>query len=216
MDQSFESRVWQKALDRGLLSALQINDCLKDHDSTAPTLRMTEVLVAKGFLNPEQVLEIRGELAGAEPAAPDEVRAAALDPRKLIGRYVVVRELGRGGMGVVYKAWDGDLRRYVALKVLAGPWDEEDLARFRREAQSAAALRHPNIITVYEISPSDECPYIALELIDGRTLDGRKLPVRKAAELMVVIARTIAAAHARGIIHRDLKPHNIMVYAESR
>jgi tetratricopeptide (TPR) repeat protein len=216
VDTSFESRVWQRALDRGLLSTQQVNDCLKDSASTAPTLRLTEVLVSKGYLNADQVTEIRGQLATAEPEAPEEVRAAARDPKRLIGRYVVVDELGRGGMGVVYRAWDGDLRRYVALKVLSGPWDGEDLARFRREAQSAAGLRHPNIITVYEISPSDESPYISLELIDGRTLHGRKLPARKAAELMTVIARAVEAAHRRGIIHRDLKPHNIMVDAEGR
>ena len=81
MDQSFESRVWQKALDRGLLSSHQINDCLKDHDSTAPTLRMTEVLVARGFLKPEQILEIRGELAGAEPAAPTRCAPRRGTPR---------------------------------------------------------------------------------------------------------------------------------------
>jgi tetratricopeptide (TPR) repeat protein len=216
VDTSFESRVWQKALDRGLLSTRQVNDCLKESDSTAPTLRLTEVLVAKGYLNAEQVTEIRGQLATSEPEAPEEVRAAARDPRKLIGRYVILEELGRGGMGIVYKAWDGDLRRFVALKVLSGPWDEEDLARFRREAQSAASLRHPNIITVYEISPSDESPYISLELIDGRTLNGKKLTPRKAAELMIVIARAVEVAHRRGIIHRDLKPHNIMIDAEGR
>ncbi|MBI3854817.1 MAG: protein kinase, partial [Planctomycetes bacterium] len=216
MDQNFESRVWQKALNRGLLTSRQVNDCLKESHSTAPTLRLTEVLVAKGFLEPDQVREIRAELALAEPEAPDEVRAAARDPQKLLGRYVIVGELGRGGMGIVYKAWDGDLRRFVALKVLSGPWDDEDLARFRREAQSAAALRHPNIITVYEIGDSGETPFIALELIDGRTLHGRKLPSRKAAEIMIVIARAVEAAHRRGIIHRDLKPHNIMVDAEGR
>jgi tetratricopeptide (TPR) repeat protein len=216
MDASFESRVWQKALDRGWLSTRQVNDCLKEHDSTAATLRLTEILVGKGFLRPEQVDALRGELALAEPEAPEEVRTAARDPRRLIGRFVTLEELGRGGMGIVFRAWDGDLRRFVALKVLSGPWEEEDLARFRREAQSAAGLRHPNIIAVYEISPSDETPYIALELIQGKTLHGRKLPPRKAAELMVLIARAVEAAHRKGIIHRDLKPGNIMLDAEAR
>ena len=214
MDESFESRVWSRALAQGLISTQQVNEALKAADSLAPSLRLTEILVEKGFLKARQVTDLRGEVAAADPALPEDALRATRDPRNLIGRYVVVAELGRGGMGIVHKAWDGDLRRYVALKVLSGPWGPEDLARFRREAQSAAALRHPNIITVYEISPSDECPYIALELIEGRTLDGRKLPSRKAAELMIVIARAVNAAHQKGIIHRDLKPHNIMLDAE--
>jgi tetratricopeptide (TPR) repeat protein len=214
VDTTFESRVWQKALDQGILSTAQVNECLRESNSDAPTLRLTEVLVSKGYLDADQVTRIRGELAFAEPEAPEEVRAAARDPRKLIGRYVVVDELGRGGMGIVYKAWDGDLRRFVALKVLSGPWDDEDLARFRREAQSAAGLNHPNIITVFEVSTSDDSPYIALELVDGKTLDGRKLTAPKAAELMITIARAVDVAHKRGLIHRDLKPSNIMIDAK--
>jgi tetratricopeptide (TPR) repeat protein len=214
VDESFESRVWGRALARGLISSAQINQCLKEAAASAPTLQLTEVLVRKGMLDADQVTEIRGEIAAADPGTPDEVRRSAREPRNLVGRYVLTGELGRGGMGVVYKAWDGDLRRSVALKVLTGPSGEEDLARFRREAQSAAALRHPNIVTVYEIGTSDESPFIAMELIDGHTLDGRKLPSRKAAELMIVIARAVDAAHQKGIIHRDLKPHNIMIDAE--
>jgi serine/threonine-protein kinase len=216
VDQSFESRVWQRALDRGLLSPRQVNQALKESDLSAPTLRLTEILVSKGFLRPDQVRELRADTVLAEPEAPGEVRDAARNAKNLMGRYVLLGELGRGGMGVVHRAWDGDLRRYVALKMLSGPWDGEDLARFRREAQSAAALRHPNIITVYEIGDSDETPYIALELIEGRTLHGRKLPPRKAAELMRVVARAVEAAHRRGIIHRDLKPHNVMIDAQGQ
>jgi len=216
VDDSFESRVWTKALDRGLLSTTQINDCLKEFKAESPTLQLTEILLAKGYLKPDQVAKLRGEVAISGPPIPDEVRLAARDSRNLLGRYVLLSELGRGGMGIVHKAWDGDLRRFVALKVLSGPWTADDLARFRREAQSAAALRHPNIITVYEIGPSDETPYISLELIDGKSLHGRKYPSRKAADLLVVIARAVEAAHRKGIIHRDLKPANIMIDADGR
>jgi eukaryotic-like serine/threonine-protein kinase len=212
-DRSFESRVWQRALDRGLLSTGQVNECLKESGQDAPTLRLTEVLVAKGVLRADQVRDLRGDVVRTGPETPREVLDAAVNSKNLVGRYVLVDELGRGGMGVVHRAWDGDLRRFVALKMLTGLWNDEDLARFRREAQSAAALRHPNIITVYEIGDSDETPFIALELIEGRTLHGRKLPTKKAAELMIAVALAVEAAHRKGIIHRDLKPANVMVDA---
>jgi hypothetical protein len=198
VDASFESRVWTKALERGLLTTGQVNECLKEFKAESPTLQLTEILLVKGYLQAAQVAELRVVVAGSDAAVPAEVRIAARDARNLLGRYVLLSGLGRGGMGIVYKAWDGDLRRQVALKVLSGPWTPEDLARFRREAQTAAGLRHPNIITVYEIGPSDETPYIALELIDGATLHGRKLPSRKAAELMVTISRAVEAAHRSG------------------
>lgn len=216
MDQSFESRVWKRALEQGLLTTGQINECLKEFKAESPTLQLTELLVAKGYLQRDQVAAIRGALAADGAGVPEQVRRACRDPRNVLGKYVILEELGRGGMGIVYKAWDGDLRRAVALKVLSGPWDAEALGRFRREAQSAAVLRHPNIITVYEIGPSDENPYIALEFIDGYTLHGRKLPARPAAELLIVISRAVHAAHRKGIIHRDLKPANIMIDAEGR
>ncbi len=142
---------------------------------------------------------------------PEEIRQAAADPRKRVGKYVLLSELGRGGMGVVYKSWDSGLKRWVALKLLTTPGSREDVLRFHREAQTAAALRHPNIVGVYEVGEAAGHPFIALEYVEGKTLSGQKLPVRRAAEVVAQIARAVEYAHGQGVIHRDLKPGNVMI-----
>jgi tetratricopeptide (TPR) repeat protein len=114
-------------------------------------------------------------------------------------------------MGSVHRAWDPALGRWAAVKLLHGFDDEEEVARFRREAQTAAALRHPNIVGIYEIGEDAGRHYIAMELVEGRTLAGRKLPARRAAALLVEIARAVDHAHRSRIVHRDLKPHNVML-----
>jgi tRNA A-37 threonylcarbamoyl transferase component Bud32/tetratricopeptide (TPR) repeat protein len=134
--------------------------------------------------------------------------------------YEVLGELGRGGMGVVYKARHLGLNRIVALKmVLAGAHaGSEGRLRFLAEAAAVAALRHPNIVQVYDFSKYDDLPYMALEYVDGGTLsnmlrDGLPLP-GEAARLVEQLARGMATAHAQGIIHRDLKPHNVLLQKE--
>jgi tetratricopeptide (TPR) repeat protein/predicted Ser/Thr protein kinase len=151
-------------------------------------------------------------LPGETPSdIPEVVVAAQKNPKNIVGKYVVVSELGRGGMGVVYKAWESALKRWVALKVLAGAGGKEDLIRFRREAQTAASLRHPNIVGIYEVSEAAEKHIIAMEFVDGESLAGQKLPASKAARILAEVARAVEYAHSKGVIHRDLKPHNIMI-----
>ena len=134
-----------------------------------------------------------------------------------LGPYEIVALLGVGGMGEVYRARDQRLQRDVAIKILPSEFalDTNRRARFEREARSASALSHPNILNVYDIGSFDSSIYIAMELIEGvslrETLASAPLPTRKLLDIAVQIAEALAAAHAAGIVHRDLKPENVMV-----
>jgi hypothetical protein len=134
------------------------------------------------------------------------------------GRYQLLRLLGQGGMGAVYLAHDNQLDRSVALKVpkLEAGDPSQVLARFYREAQAAAALRHPNICAVYDVGESDGIPYLTMAYIEGKPLsqavpDGRSLSPRQAALLARKLALALQEAHRQGVIHRDLKPANVMI-----
>jgi serine/threonine-protein kinase len=137
-----------------------------------------------------------------------------------LGPYEIQSAIGAGGMGEVYRARDSRLRRDVAIKVLPGAFssDPERLARFEQEAHAAASLNHPNILAVYDIGIHDGSSYIVSELLEGETLREKitGLPVRKALDYAIQIARGLAAAHEKGIVHRDLKPENIFVTSDDR
>src|SRR5579862_7658122 len=145
-----------------------------------------------------------------------------LAPGTMLGQYEILSPLGVGGMGEVYVARDSRLHREVAIKVLPQliSLEQDRLFRFEQEARAAAALNHPNILSVYQMGTYMGIPYMVSELLEGRTLGetlrSGQMPLRKVLDYGVQIARGLAAAHEKGIVHRDLKPDNLFVTKDGR
>src|SRR5437773_7695567 len=208
--------VWQHAQ--------QLFDAALQH----PPERRQEFLEQECGSNQELRREVESLLAAhdesgsfmAEPAVAGMVlhRATSrFQPGDMLGGYKVLDLVGCGGMGEVYRAHDTRLKREVAIKVLPQAFaaDRERLRRFEQEARAAAALNHPNIVSVHDMGTADGSPYIVAELLDGQNLGDLlrqgPVPARKALEYAIQAARGLAAAHDAGIIPRDLKPENLFI-----
>jgi TolB-like protein/Flp pilus assembly protein TadD/predicted Ser/Thr protein kinase len=176
----------------------------------------------------EGVGDDRGSPTGVKPgaltallqevaAAPEqrEVEPPSLPPGTVIGRFEILRELGRGGFGVVYEARDRDLGRQVAVKVVRPGRITEEEGKVSREAEAIARLAHPNLVTLYDVGQREGQPFLVFELLRGKTLDLKieegPLPVQEAVHIAIEVARGLAHAHAEGVIHRDLKPANVFI-----
>lgn len=192
----------RRAIERGWVSREQVEEAILRCERD-PTVRLLDRL----SLTPGQ----RRELERPGRSLPPEVAEAMRDPSHRVGRYWRVAHLKSGGMGSVFRAWDEDLGRWVALKFLRRFEDERARAFFQREARLAASLEHPNIAKIYEIGEHEGQPYIAMQLVDGETLADARLKSDAKVEAAVHVAEALRYAHGRGVIHRDLKPANVMI-----
>ncbi|GEM_PF-1435634 len=183
------------AVERGWIRREQVESAIRSYDRSHGTR-----LLAHLPLTPEQIRSL-------ETRVPPEALEAMKDPAAKVGRFWRVDKIGSGGMGLVYRGWDPDLRRWVALKFLKSIGDDRARAFFRREAQLAASLDHPNIARIYEVGEHEGAPFIAMHLVDGVTL----APKHDRLETVAKIAEAVSYAHSKGIIHRDLKPSNVMI-----
>jgi tetratricopeptide (TPR) repeat protein/predicted Ser/Thr protein kinase len=221
MSLEFETQLGRMLVEKGLARPDHVEECLREisrlSDQGATLLRLTDLLQRKGYLSAEaaeatlRAADSAGSRGSSGSRAPDEVARAADDPSNVIGKYVRLDRLGAGGMGEVWRAWDRDLGRWVALKFLKSD-DPAEIARFQREAQTAARLNHPNIAAIYEVGAHQSRPFIAMQYVAGQTLASfpRHDP-RRLVELARDAARAVQHAHELGVVHRDLKPLNLMV-----
>jgi len=169
------------------------------------------------LVRPAESLEVTVEGSQEMPTVTEPAPAAA----RTLGRYRILEEVGRGGMGIVWKAWDSQLKRVVALKeVMAAPNDAGRAERFLREAQMAARLRHPNIVTVHDVGSHAGTCYLTQEYVPGVSLDHvlakGPLPFRRAVQIAKTCAEALYSAHQQRILHRDVKPANILLDDEGR
>jgi predicted Ser/Thr protein kinase len=212
-------RLGEILLEKGFVtfSALQASDHARRIPGTPVTCRSCKTTSAVVGYDPGRVYLCKactGELiptAALVSEPPPEAVQPGTQAESEFGRYGSPVEIGRGGMGVVYKAWDEIHDRWVALKVIKDTGHLEELTRFRREVEIAHALHHPNIVALFEVTQVGSKHLIAMEYVDGETLAGKRLNPNRAAEIVALVARAVQYAHSRGIVHRDIKPQNIMI-----
>lgn len=203
---------------RGLVTPAQVADAT----ATAGPGAIALTLVNDGALAPSQLDTLAASVKDTalldtlhDSNLPDAVQAVSGEVERQLGRYVLVDEVGAGGMGVVWRGWDKQLQRWVAIKQLKVQ-DSRLIARFMREATLLAQLAHPNITDVFEVGVHDGRPFLVMELINGGSPESERLERADAAAVVRDAARAVHYAHVRDIIHRDLKPSNLLIEDDGR
>ncbi|MBI2933916.1 MAG: protein kinase [Planctomycetes bacterium] len=204
------ARLGQIAITSGCITASQLSEALAEIESAAQRgehLNLGQILTRHGWVTTSQLSDLLQQ--HAERPLPTD-------------RYEIMQELGRGGMAVVYRARDKRLGREVALKVLRQEFNDSQaaMARMMREARAIAALNHPNVVRLHDVSDDPQSPYLVMEYVRGNTLDvemrNASWPLRERVRVVEQIARGVHAAHQQNIVHRDLKPGNIMIEESGR
>jgi len=233
-----DSGLGRLLVERRLLTPAQLDEALREAGAEQPPRALSEVVIARGWLDRAQMAETltlheaaqateRLAAGGGGMAAPTIVDSAAasapaLEPGRRLGEYEAVEVIGRGGMGVVYKAWHPGLKCHFAVKALHGGHRAtgDSVQRLRQEAQVLARLRHPGIVGVNDVWEEAGATYLAMDFVAGRSLDARVAEGHVAAADAIrwtgEIAEAIAHAHEGGILHRDLKPANVLLDAHGR
>jgi tRNA A-37 threonylcarbamoyl transferase component Bud32 len=211
-------RLREILLEKGYVTLSALEDAVHSHRTpgTPMTCRSCQATSTVARYDPGRVYLCKRCMGEIAPTAELQAKASPAPVPKAesggeFGKYASPQEIGRGAEGIVYKAWDEQHHRWVALKVIKDSGRLEETARFRREIEIARALHHPNIAAVHEVTHVGDKHLIAMEYIDGRTIAGLKVPFKWSAELVAKISHAVQYAHSRNIIHRDIKPQNIMV-----
>lgn len=192
---------------------------LKKIETQGQNVSMAQYLLTQNFLNKTQLSELQKNLQQRNMAIQEAAQGVGLAANKMFAHYRIEKELGRGGMGIVYKAHDTKVNRPVALKILltGSVASEAEIRRFQRESEAAGGLNHPNIVAVYDVGECSGYHYFTMEFVEGETLDSlikKKTNRKKLLQILEKVARALANAHEHKIIHRDIKPANILVSAE--
>jgi serine/threonine protein kinase len=205
-----ERRLAESLIRTGRLSAVDLDGCLRQKRDGEGLI---DTLVRQATLGTAELESALGELRPEQaPARDDDLLA---DVVRRLERYTLLGELGRGATGCVFLAYDGKLKRSVALKVIPTP-GAQDAERTRRELEIAASLEHAGIAAIYDAHPLDHYFIIAMQYIEGRQMGQARLSARQALTAVAQAARAVHHAHQKGVVHRDLKPENMMVTPDDR
>ncbi|MBI4243058.1 MAG: tetratricopeptide repeat protein [Planctomycetes bacterium] len=204
-----------KLIEKQLLSKEQSEDLIKSIQGATDDNKDKAILgtiIEKGYGTLNNLLDVLEDDKQLADLFPPEVQEKMKDKNRILGKYVLINEIGTGGCGVVHKSYDTVLRRFVALKVLDRT-SEDAMKRFQREAEIIARLAHPNIVPIYDIGNQNGKCYISMQYLQGKTMDKlhNMLAIKDCVEIIKLVCLAIEHAHKAGIIHRDIKPQNIFI-----